>query len=121
MKNFIILTESIEFIENNLCEPITRTDVAQQCFVSLSALEKLYNYALRIGIKDYIERRRMTRAAKEIAKSGLSVTDAAMRYCYNSVEVFSRAFFRVWNINPSEFGSKWKFTGIFPKINPNLL
>lgn len=117
MKNFVILTESINFIERNLCEPITREDIANHCFVSLSMLEKLYRYALGLSIKTYISRRRMTQAAKDIAQEGSSITDIAMKYQYGSVEVFSRAFKRVWNVNPSDFKEKWKFTGIFPKIN----
>ena len=59
----------------------------------------------------------MTQAAKEIADSEMNITDIAMKYQFNSVEVFSRAFKRVWNVKPSEFNEKWKFTGIFPKIN----
>lgn len=117
MKNFMILTESINFIECSLCEPITRKDIAKHCFVSLSTLEKLFRYALNLSIKDYLEKRRITGAAKDIAKTDMNITDIAMKYQYNSVEVFSRAFKRIWNTNPSDFKSKWKFTGIFPKIN----
>lgn len=117
MKNFMILTESLDFIEKNLREPITRRDIADHCFVSLSMLEKLFRYALGYSIKEYIERRRMTLAAYDIAHRGLSVTEGAMKYQYNSVEVFSRSFRRVWNVSPSEFTERWKFTGIFPKIN----
>lgn len=117
MKNFMILTESIDFIERSLCEPISRTDIADHCFVSLSMLEKLYRYALGLSIKSYISRRRMTQAAKDIAKDDSSITDIAIKYQYGSVEVFSRTFKRVWNVNPSEFKEKWRFTGIFPKIN----
>lgn len=117
MKNFMVLTESINLIEENLCGRISRAELASRCYVSLSALEKLYRYALHIGIHDYTERRRMTLAAKDISRGGLSVTDAAMRYGYSSSEVFSRAFRRVWNTSPSEFCQNWKFTGIFPKIN----
>ena len=73
MKNFMILTESIDFIERNLCEPVTRTDIANHCFVSLSMLEKLYSYALGLSIKSYISKRRMTQAAKDIAHEGKSV------------------------------------------------
>ncbi|PKM62523.1 MAG: AraC family transcriptional regulator [Firmicutes bacterium HGW-Firmicutes-21] len=117
MKNFMILNESINFIECNLCEPITREDIAKHCYVSLSMLEKLFRYALHLSIKNYISRRRMTQAAKDIVKTEMNMTDIAMKYQYNSLEVFSRAFKRVWNVNPSEFKDKWKFTGIFPKIN----
>ena len=120
MKNFIILTESVNFIEMNLCEPITRQDIASHCYVSLSMLEKLFRYALGLSIKIYISRRRITQAAKDILKFNLSITEAAMKYQFNSVEVFSRAFKRVWTVNPSEFAkNKRKFTGIFPGINLN--
>lgn len=117
MRNFMILTESINFIEENLCEPVTRSDIASHCHVSLSMLEKLFRYALHMSIKEYMTKRRMTRAAKAIVETEMSVTDIAMEYQYNSVEVFARAFRRVWNVNPSEFGSRWRFTGIFPRIN----
>ena len=113
----MILTESINFIEDALCEPITRRDIANHCFVSLSTLEKLFRYALNFGIKVYIERRRITRAANDIAKTDMNITDIAMKYQYNSVEVFSRSFKRVWNVNPSQFKETRRFTGIFPKIN----
>lgn len=55
MKNFMILTESINFIELNFCEPITRKDIANHCHVSVSMLEKLFRYALNLSIKDYME------------------------------------------------------------------
>lgn len=117
MKNFMILTESINFIEQNLCEPITRSDIAEHCYISLSSLEKLFRYALDMSVKTYIDKRRMTQAAKNITESDMSITDMAMKYQFNSVEVFTRTFKRVWNVNPSEFKDNWKFTGIFPKIN----
>lgn len=117
MKNFMILTESLNYIETGLCEPMSRNDIADHCYVSLSMLEKLFHYALGVSIKTYITRRKMTQAAKDIAKSGQSITDIAMKYQYNSVEVFGRAFKSIWGVNPSEFKDKWSFTGIFPKIN----
>jgi len=117
MKNFMILTESINYIEQNLCESITRQEIADHCYVSLSMLEKLFNYALNMSIKTYITRRRMTLAAYDILIEGMSVTEVAMKLQFNSVEVFTRAFKRIWMINPSDFTSRWKFTGIFPKIN----
>lgn len=117
MKNFMILTESIRYIEANLCEPITREDVAGHCYVSLSALEKLFRYALHLSVTDYIVRRRMTQAARDLVRDGARVTDTAMKYQYGSAEVFSRVFKRVWNVSPSEFRHSRTFTGIFPRIN----
>lgn len=117
MKNFMVLTESINYIEENLCEPISHADIANHCYVSLSSLEKLFRYALGMSIKTYIDKRRMTLAAGDIAKTDLKITDIAMKYQFNSNEVFTRTFKRVWNVRPSEFKEQWRFTGIFPKIN----
>ena len=117
MRNFMILAESIQYIEQNLCEPITRAEIARHCYVSLSMLEKLFRYALRVSIKEYVTKRRMTLAAKDLADSAPSITELAMKYQFQSVETFSRAFKRVWNVSPSDFTQKWKFTGIFPKID----
>ena len=110
MKNFMILADALNFIEQNLCEPIARQDIAKHCYVSLSSLEKLFRYAVHFSIKDYITRRRMTQAAKDIYKYGMRVTDAALKYQYNSVEVFSRAFKRVWGVKPPNL----RRTGILP-------
>mgnify|MGYP001161691072 CR=1 FL=1 len=117
MKSFMVLTESINYIEENLCEPFSRGDIARHCYVSLSMLEKLFRYALHMSIKTYVTKRRMTQAARDIVQSDISVTELAMKYQYNSVEVFTRTFKRVWNVAPSAFGDKWTFTGIFPRIN----
>lgn len=117
MKNFIILTRAIEYIEQNLTEPLKREDIAKYCYVSLSCLEKLFSYALHTSIKSYIDKRIMTKAAKDIISSEYSITDIAMKYQYSSVEVFTRSFKRVWYVNPSQFKDNWKFTGIYPKID----
>lgn len=117
MKSFMVLTESIDYIERRLCEPFTRADIAGHCHVSLSMLEKLFRYALNMSIKTYVSKRRMTLAARDILQTGMSVTDAAMKYQYNSVEVFTRTFRRVWNVAPSSFKDSWTFTDIFPRIN----
>lgn len=116
MEKFDILAASIAYIEAHLTEELTRENIAASCYVSLSALEKLYRYALHMGIRDYITRRRMTLAAKDLVHDNLSVTDVAMKYQFQSVEVFSRAFRRVWFETPSSFREKYRFTDIFPPI-----
>ncbi len=115
MKNFQALTMALDVIEANLTEPIAREEVAARCFVSLSALEKLFRYALHCSIKEYITKRRITQAAGELLGSGQTVTEIAIKYQYNSPEVFGRAFAKVWKTTPSRFRESWKFSGIFPK------
>lgn len=116
MKNFYILTDAINYIEENLCNEITLESVAEACFSSLSGLKKLFGYAFHLGLKEYISKRRMTHAAYDLLNKELSITDIALKYQYNSPEVFTRAFFKVWGTTPSAFKKEWRFSGIFPKL-----
>ncbi|BCK01726.1 helix-turn-helix domain-containing protein [Anaerocolumna chitinilytica] len=116
MKNFYLLTEAINYIEENLCNEFTLEDVAKACHSSLSGLKKLFGYAFHMGLKEYIQKRRITHAAKDILEGSLTITDIALKYQYNSPEVFTRGFFKVWGITPSAFKKQWRFAGIFPRI-----
>ncbi|MDF2486374.1 MAG: transcriptional regulator, AraC family, partial [Herbinix sp.] len=116
LKNFYILTDAINYIEDNLYNEFTLKEVAESCYSSLSGLKKLFTYAFHIGLREYITKRRMTHAAHDILKSKISITEIALKYQYNSPEVFTRAFSKVWGTTPSAFKKQWRFSGIFPKI-----
>lgn len=113
-----VLTVSLAYIEDNIKNEILQEDIASACFCSLSHLQKLLRYVFHISVGDYITRRRMTLAARDLL-AGASVLDTAMNYQYNSPEVFSRAFAKVWNTTPSNFKHTRKFTDIFPKLTLN--
>ena len=116
LKNFYILTEALEYIENNLCDEISQEDIASACYCSLSSLQKLFRYVFRVSIKEYISKRRLTHAAEELINTDNSIIDIALKYQYNSHEVFTRAFTKVWGKPPQAFRNKDRFTGLFPKI-----
>ena len=116
MKNFCILNDALDYIERHLAEEISQQDMADSCGVSLSGLQKLFRYAFHISIADYATRRRMTCCAREVASTEKSMLDIALDYGYNSAEVFTRAFTRVWGEPPTQFRKNRRFTGIFPKL-----
>lgn len=116
MKNFYILTEALEHIESNLCDEMSQEDIANACYCSLSSLQKLFRYVFHVSIKEYISKRRLTHAAEELINSNDSIIDIALKYQYNSHEVFTRAFTKVWGKPPQTFRSEDRFTGLFPKI-----
>lgn len=116
MRSFFLLETAVNYIEEHLCDPITGEDVAKACCSSLSGLQKLFRYALYHSLKEYIAKRRLTNAARDIAQSNGTVTEIAMRYQYNSPEVFARAFKRMWDVAPLAYKETWRFSGLFPKI-----
>ena len=98
--NFCIFTTALDYIEHNLCSEFTQEDIAAVCYCSLSALQKLWRYATHTSLKEYISKRRLTNAGIDLLNTDMTVIDIAMKYQYNSHEVFTRAFTKQWGVAP---------------------
>lgn len=115
MNKFEILSLALEYIEDDLCDADAEK-CAEVCGYSLSNLQKMFSCVFHIGISEYIARRRLTKAAHELLETDESVLEIALKYGYNSHEVFTRAFSRLWGVTPSQFRKKSGFSDIFPKF-----
>jgi AraC family transcriptional regulator len=123
LRNIAVLTDALEIVEERLCEPMNAADLAKSCYASCSGLQKLFSYAFGCPVSEYITKRRLSRASRELLTSGKSITQIALDYQYGSPEAFSRAFRRFWGIPPSEFRKTRRFTELFPKFivgGPNM-
>lgn len=118
MSRLQVLSEALKYIEAHLQGELTPEEVADSCGYSLSALQKMFRYALRIGVKDYIARRRITLAARDLLGTKDTVLTIALRYGYESHEVFTRAFRRIWGETPSNFRKERGFADIYPQLQP---
>ncbi|MCQ2524023.1 MAG: helix-turn-helix domain-containing protein [Lachnospiraceae bacterium] len=124
MENIQILIEALEYIDNNLMESINTEDIADHLYCSKSTIEKLFRYVNNMTIRDYIIRRRMSKAAKELASHPeRTILDVAVMYGYGSNEAFTRAFYSVWQVSPSEFRKNPSNYELFPgyRIDRELL
>lgn len=116
MRSMLVLMDALQFIEGRLPEVASQEAIAAHSYCSVSGLQKLFRYALGIGVRDYIERRRLTLAAHALLRTQDTVTDVALAYDYQSPEVFTRAFRRLWGMTPTAFRGAWRFSGLFPQI-----
>lgn len=116
MRNFFVLAQALDYIEANLENPVSQECIAAHCYCSLSSLQKLFRYALNMGVKEYQERRRLTQASQVLLGVDAKITDVALRYQYQSPEVFTRAFRRLWGMTPTAFRRTRRFSGLFPRV-----
>ncbi len=124
MENLGLLIEALDFIEKNLASPIRTESISEHLHCSKSTIEKLFKYVNNISIRDYIIRRRMSRASRDMVKNpDRSLLDIGMEYGYGSNEAFTRAFQSVWQISPSEFRKNPSEFELFPgyRIERELL
>ena len=118
---FILFVTALDFIEEHLTEEFSQEDIAEVCFCSLSSLQKTWKMCTHTSIKDYVTKRRLTLAGRDML-NGMPVLDAALKYGYNSHEVFTRAFSKVWGTSPSRFKREWKGDcGLYPRLNPDFV
>lgn len=117
MNNLELLSASLAYMEDHLCEDIKTEDVARECYCSKSTLEKLFRCVEHISVHDYIVRRRMMKAARLMLENQeMAILDIALMYGYSTNESFTRAFKQVWHCKPSEFRKNSRFSELFPRF-----
>lgn len=120
MQNVELLVASLEYMENHLSDDIKTEDVAAACFCSKSTLEKMFRCVNGLSIHEYVVRRRMMLAARELsANPETPILRIALEYGYSTHESFARAFEQIWNCKPSEF-RRAKYTELFPRLKAPL-
>ena len=116
LKNYDCLIRALEYIENHIGEEISSEALAEYSLCSLSSLQKLFRMVCDYSIKEYISKRRLTLAARELVNTDKTVLEIAFQYGYNSPENFTRAFRKLWNKNPGDYRKTEHYADIFPQL-----
>lgn len=93
------ISEAVRYIESHLTEDITMYDVAEHVNISPFYFHKGFSILCGYTITEYIRNRRLALAGEELLTTGISVTDLAMKYGYDSPDSFTKAF-RVSTVIP---------------------
>lgn len=121
MRDGTALLAALLIVEEKLREPMTADTLAKACHSSCSGLQKLFGYAFHCSVSEYITKRRLSCASRELIESEKHVTEIALDYQYGSPEAFSRAFKRFWGVSPSEFRRTRRFFELQPPMKIETL
>lgn len=102
MSDISLMLKAIEFIEAHLTETVTIADVAEAVSFSLFHFSRTFSRITRHAPYDYLIRRRLSEAARRLLETDEKVIDIAFRYQFNAPETFSRAFKRMFNLQPRQ-------------------
>ncbi len=114
------MNQAMEYIENNLSNKINYYLAAQYMNCSEWEFRRIFSFLTKIPLSEYIRRRRLTVAARDI-QNGDKIIDIALRYGYNSPAAFSRAFSHMHGIAPSFARDKGITLNSFPRLNFKLV
>lgn len=118
MSQFDAMYAAVGFIEANLKQTIRVADIAESVGYSLYHFCRTFNATVRHTPYDYLMRRRLSESARELVGSDRKIIDIAYEYQFNNPETYSRAFRRMFAMQPSQ----WRNRGLIEerRLMPRL-
>ena len=92
-----------DYIGENLSRDISLSDLARVSLFSPWYSYRLFQEYLDMTPTEYVRSLRLSRAALRLREEKCRVIDAALDVGFGSVDTFTRAFFREFGLNPSDY------------------
>ena len=107
--NIKIITAAIDHIESHLHEKLDLETVAKAMHYSKYHLHRMFTDTVGLTIHDYVQRRKLTEAAKLLVFSGRPIIEIAMIAGYESRQAFSDAFKAMYKKSPNRYRDDEEF------------
>lgn len=111
------LNKTFDYIEVNLDSQIDIDEIAKVAFVSRYHFQRMFHALTGFTLGEYIRNRRLTLAAEELTSKDVRVTDVAIKYGYESIDAFTKAFQRMHGVTPSKIKKGDVRLKAFPKLS----
>lgn len=95
------IQNAVQYIEENLTEELNIDDISEKAYVSSFHFQRLFSALCGFTVGEYIRGRRLSAAAQELSRSDAKVIDIALKYGYESHDIFTRAFTKFHGVSPS--------------------
>lgn len=109
IQNIEIVAASIHYIEEHLTEKLDLEMVANAVHYSKYHLHRMFTSTVGFTIHDYLQRRRLTEAAKLLVFSDRAVLDIAIEAGYESQQAFTNIFTAMYKMPPGKYRENEKF------------
>ena len=97
------LKKSIDFMEKNLCEKITFSDIVQELSVSPTTLKMIFARTYGHGAMEHLTLMRIEKSKELLREGSLSCTDISSACGFCSVHHFSGVFKKYEGMSPTEY------------------
>ncbi|MFZ5969199.1 MAG: AraC family transcriptional regulator [Bacillota bacterium] len=109
------LNHVIDYIEDHLTDEISLEKISEYAGVSDFHFRKIFLYLSGLTLNEYIKNRKLSEASMDLL-NGEKVTDVALKYGYQSMDGFTRAFKKWSGFLPSDVIKKG-ISKSFPKLS----
>lgn len=99
------IQKTIDYIEENIKQPITIEVCAEVAGFSKYHFYRLFTLFVGVPLMEYVRKRRLAYAMKEVNR-GRRIIDVALDFEYSSERAFSRAFQKEFGETPGKFRNR---------------
>ncbi len=96
------INNAIGYMEDHLTDEITLADIAKHVNLSVFHFQRAFSLLTGMSPAEYLRKRRLSQAGADLMGGNEKVIDAAMKYCYESPESFTKAFTRFHGVSPMQ-------------------
>lgn len=96
------MNDALRYLEDNLRGKVDHREAARIACSSLRRFQRMFEFVTDMTVDEYLRRRRMALAARDLVESDIRIIDVAARYGYESPDAFSRAFRAFHGASPTE-------------------
>jgi len=94
---------ALEFMKNNLAEPLTRDEVARACNMSYGYFSKIFHQKTGFTFTDLLNKFRIEKACTLFDETGLNINQVALECGFTDQSYFSKVFRRYHGISPMAY------------------
>lgn len=111
------MNQAVDYIEGNLESDISYSHAAKFVCCSEYEFQRIFSFMAKVTLAEYIRRRRLTLAAYDIQRNNERITDIAIKYGYDSVAAFSRAFNKQHGTTPTSARNEGVILKSYPRLS----
>lgn len=115
------LNAAITYIEQNLCARLDLDEAARLACVTADSFIRFFSYMTGMTLNEYVRRRRLTLAARDLQHGADRIIDIAVKYGYNSADAFAKAFAKQHGITPAAYRKSGGSLKVYPPVSFHVI
>lgn len=100
MNTKIQILKSLQYIEQNLENNITISEIANAAGYSKAYFSRYFRAEMQMSVMEYVKKRRLIKASDAIL-NGEKIIDAALQFCWQTPSGFTKAFKKEFSFSPA--------------------
>lgn len=114
---YLSITNVIEYIEENLKNPITLDLISDHVNISKFHLNRIFSSLSKTPLMNYVKNRKLSSSINDLLWTDLRISDISQEYGFDYEQSYIRSFKNTFGISPDRFRKEKPALKIKDKIN----